>query len=107
MMLRLEVARRHRIPLRSNSMVVAQVWRDDRGRQTTLARALSAVRVDEIDQATGRSAGVLLGRAKTSDAVDATVALLAQDGDTVLTSDVTDLKKLLAAAECKARVVRC
>ncbi|MBA3743427.1 hypothetical protein [Sporichthya sp.] len=107
MIARLRTAERHDLPLRSNAMVIAQVWRDERGRQAELARMLKAVDVHEVDQPTGRAAGVLLGQTGLTDAVDATVALLAQTGDQVLTSDVADLKRLLGALGRSAPVVRC
>ena len=40
---------------------------------------------------------MLLAQTKTSDVVDAAVALLAKDGDEILTSDVRDLRPLVKA----------
>ncbi len=40
MIARLQVAQRAGLELRSNAMVVAQVWRDRHGRQASLARLL-------------------------------------------------------------------
>ena len=65
MMARLAVARQHGLELRSNAMVVAQVWRDRQGRQASLARLLRAVDVRAISHEDGRQAGVLLGQAGT------------------------------------------
>ncbi len=81
--------------LRSNAVVVAQVWRGHAGRQAALARLLRAVEVCAVDERTGRDAGVLLGRAGTSDVVDATVALLARPGDRIVTSDPKDITRLV------------
>ncbi|HEY1001251.1 MAG TPA: hypothetical protein VGD83_16565 [Streptosporangiaceae bacterium] len=107
MMARLAVARRHGLELRSNAMVVAQVWRDRQGRQASLARLLRAVDVRAISHEDGRQAGVLLGQAGTTDPVDATVVLLARPGDRILTSDPDDLTRLGSAAGNSAIIVAC
>jgi hypothetical protein len=78
--------------------VIGQVWRGGTGRQANLARLLPAVDVVPLDDELGRRAGVLLGRARGSDVVDAAVVLLATDGDLVLTSDPDDLRRLADAA---------
>ena len=44
MIARLAAAVRHDLQLRTNAMVVAQVWRDQHGRQAVLARLLRAIR---------------------------------------------------------------
>jgi hypothetical protein len=46
-------------------------------------------------------------RAGLSDAIDASVALLAETGDRVLTSDPGDLRMLCEAAGNRVMVVRC
>lgn len=107
MVARLEAAQRHSLELRSNAMVVAQAWRDPHGRQVQLARLLRAVDVRAIDPEVGRAAGVLLGAAKTSDAIDATIVLLATPGDRILTSDPADLTRLARAASNRAVIVPC
>lgn len=104
---RLELAERSGTEVRCTAMVVAQVWRDARGRQAGLAKALQSVDIRAVQPATGRAAGLLLAAAGLEDAIDATVALLAEDGDTVLTSDPADLRRLLAAAGIRAAVVAC
>jgi hypothetical protein len=107
MMARLAVAQQHGLELRSNAMVVAQVWRDRQGRQASLARLLRAVDVRAISHGDGRRAGVLLGQAGTTDPVDATVVLLARPGDRILTSDPDDLTSLASAAGNSAVIVAC
>ena len=107
MLARLRAAERHGLALRSNAMVVAQVWRDSRGRQSGLARLLQAVDVRAVDHEAGRAAGVLLARAGTADAIDATVVLLAQPGDRIVTGDPDDLTLLASAAASRARIVAC
>jgi hypothetical protein len=82
---------------RTHGGVVAQVWRGGQGRQVPLARALGAVEVVALDERLGRQAGVLLGRARQSDAVDAAVVVLADADDLILTSDPLDLQALVEA----------
>lgn len=74
-------ALRSRQPVRTNAMALAQAWRDGRGRQATLARALRDITVDPVTREDGMRAGELLGRARLRDAIDASVALLAGPGD--------------------------
>ncbi len=76
--------------------VVGQAWRDGR-RQARLARLLAsdAVTAEPLDDEGARAAGQLCGVMKTADVVDASVVLCARRrGDTVLTSDVGDLRRL-------------
>jgi DNA-binding transcriptional MocR family regulator len=107
MIARLQAAQQHGLDLRSNAMVVAQVWRDRRGRQATLARLLRAVDVRPVHLADGLRAGELLGTAGTSDAIDATVVLLAAPGDRILTGDPGDLTRLASAAASQVVIVPC
>jgi len=93
-----------RVPL-THGGVVAQVWRGGRGRQATLARLLAAVEVMPLDGHLGRRAGILLGRTRMNDAIDAALVLLAKDGDMILTSDVDDLRPLAAAAAVHVDIV--
>jgi hypothetical protein len=85
--------------------IVGQVWRGRSGRQANLARFLPALDTVALDEVLGRRAGTLLGRARTTDVVDAALVLLAGDGDTVLTSDPTDLAMLAAAADLHVDIV--
>ena len=81
------------------------MWRDGR-RQAHLARLMAsdAVRVRALDSDEAKAAGVLCGRAQTSDIVDASVVLLARRHHaTVVTSDADDLRRIdstLAIAAC-------
>lgn len=103
----LRIASQEGLELRTNAMVVSQVWRDARGRQAKLAQLLAAVDVRAIDQAMGREAGELVGQAGTSDTIDATVILLARHGDRILTSDPQDLQHLAATAGIAAVIITC
>jgi hypothetical protein len=107
MIARLRVAQQHGLEMRSNAMVVAQVWRDRHGRQAGLAQLLRAVDVRAVSPQDGRHAGVLLGVTGTSDPVDATVVLLASPGDRILTTDPADLTPLAEAAANRAVIVAC
>jgi len=107
MVARLRVAERSGIELRSNGVVLAQVWRDPTGRQAVLARLLRSVDVKAVDQHLGREAGVLLGRADASDAVDATVVAVASPGDRIVTSDPADIRALVDASGRPVLVVAC
>lgn len=76
--------------------VVAQAWRGG-PRQARLARVLSGAELIVADGPLSRRAGELLARARTTDVLDALVALAAQDrpGHEVLTSDPGDIHHLL------------
>jgi hypothetical protein len=76
--------------------VVAQVWRDGR-RQTRLARLLGSplCEVLPLSDLEARAAGQLCGLAGSTDVVDASVVVAAQDRRArVLTSDADDLRRL-------------
>jgi hypothetical protein len=88
-------------------MVIAQVWRDRHGRQANLARLLRAVDVRTVSQQDGRDAGVLQAAAGTTDPIAATVVLLAEPGDRILTGDPGDLSRLAEAAGNRPVIVAC
>ncbi len=88
-------------------MVVAEVWRDARGRQANLARLLRSVDVKAVDQRLGQEAGLLLGKARMTNAADATVVAVAAAGDRVLTADPIDIRKLASASRRSIHVVPC
>lgn len=101
----LAAARRLGIEIATTSPVVGQVWRDGR-RQALLAVLVSATLVVAPDTAAARRAGEILAASKKSDVVDALLAGLARDGDTILTSDANDVRALLVSARTRAAVVR-
>jgi hypothetical protein len=107
MIARLRASQQHGLELRTNAMVVAQVWRDRHGRQANLAPLLQAVDVRAISQRDGRDAGALLANAGTTDPIDATVVLLAAPGDRIMTSDPHDITRLAAAAGNRAVIITC
>lgn len=107
MIARLLAAEQEGDELTTHPMVVAQVWRDDRGRQAVLARLLRGVKIVAIDDDLGRRSGELLGRSRTTDPIDAAVVLIATDGESVVTSDPDDMLHLARFARRRIHVVRC
>lgn len=100
----LRVLHRDGVPVITSGGVVAQVWREG-SRQANLARILSGVDVDALDDLTARRVGELLRQNRSDDLVDAHVALLVQPNDQVLTSDEPDIKALLRTRKVRARIV--
>ncbi len=101
---RLAAARRLGVDVVTTAPVVGQVWRDGR-RQALLAALVAATNVRAPDATSAKRAGELLRRTHGSDIVDALVAELARNGDTVVTSDPRDLGALIAAAGTRAAIV--
>ncbi len=85
-----------RLP-RTHGAVVGQAWRGG-ARQALLAKALRSTQVVPVGGGLGRQAGGLLAASQTADVVDAAVVCIADDGDTIVTSDPRDLAHLVAAA---------
>ena len=92
------------LPL-THAGVVAQAWRGG-PRQARLSQALEGIDIRPLDEDLGRSAGVLLGRARASDAIDAAVVLLARDGDDIVTSDRADLEPMVVALGLHVELIR-
>lgn len=95
------LALRHGAALHAPAGVLAQVWRDGR-RQARLAGLLGSgmLQVHPLGRDEAQAAGVLCGRAGTSDVVDASVVLLARRHEAkVVTSDAGDLLQLDAGLE--------
>lgn len=107
MIARLRVAHSAGLELRTTGIVVAEVWRDPAGRQSNLARLLKSIDVRAVDDQLGRSAGVLLGRARCGQAADATIVAIAAAGDRIVTSDRGDIDGLVAASGRQITVVAC
>jgi len=81
--------------------VVGQAWRDGRV-QATLARFLRSEEVEivPLDERLARSCGELCAAANSSDAIDASVAIVARmRRDPIVTSDANDLRRLDPRAE--------
>ena len=93
------------VPVHTSSGAVAQVWRNG-SRQANLARVLPGLDIATLDEAAAKRVGELLGASRTSDLVDAHIALLVQPEGKVLTSDEPDIKALLRTRRVKAAVIR-
>lgn len=73
--------------------VLAQAWRG--GPQAQLSRLLRGCRIEELDEARARAAGMACARSHTADIIDATVVVGAlARGDLVVTSDPDDLERI-------------
>ena len=107
MLARLRVAQHGGLELRTTGVVISQVCRDLTGRQAHLARLLRSVEVPAVDEQLGREAGVLLGRAGTRDAVDASVVAVSRTGDRIVTSDRGDIAPLIAASQRSIFITDC
>lgn len=93
-----------RVPV-SHGGVVGQIWRGRGPREARLAAALRAIDVRPLDDALGRAAGQLLGRARADDVIDAALVLLAADGDEIMTPDAGDIARLASTADLHVEVV--
>jgi hypothetical protein len=102
----IEATRRRKDRIVTSSGCVAQAWRDGT-RQTLLARLLAGTAEHGLAPDGSRRVGELCAAAKTADVIDAHVALLARNGDTVVTSDAADLRRLLRAAQSDATTLLC
>jgi hypothetical protein len=102
-----EAARRRRHRVITSSGCVAQARRAGGSRQALLAYLLRGAAEFGLDHRISRTTGDLCGMSKTTDVVDAHVALLTRDGDVVLTSDVADLRRLLSSRGIRAEIFRC
>jgi len=83
------------------STALAQVWRGT-GAQAQLAKALPFCVIATFDPV-ARNVGELCGRSRTNDICDAHVALIAsRHGEFLYTSDVPDMRRLLATCGDRA-----
>ncbi len=76
--------------------VIAQAWRDPK-RQVRLVRFLGSegVEIEPLDSLAAKRAGQLCGATRTSDVIDASVALCARSRKhIVVTSDPDDIRRL-------------
>ena len=91
--------------VRVPAVVVGQAWRDSR-RQVRLGQFLAGCQVDPVGLETAKAAGILCGRAGTSDVVDATVVVMAAAmGAVIWTSDPEDVKALADASGARPALV--
>lgn len=106
----LRVAADESVAVFAPAAAIAQAWRDG-ARQVLLTRALAHCDEVALDGTRARAAGMLCGKAGTSDIVDASVALTAAGAArhggsvSIATSDPADIGKLLDALGVSARIV--
>ncbi|MDP9282627.1 MAG: hypothetical protein M3P38_11080 [Chloroflexota bacterium] len=84
--------------------MLGQAWRDG-SRQAPLAALLSAriTLVESLDEPMAKAAGVLCGRSRTADVIDASVVLAARSRDAVVvTTDESDLRRIDPALEVES-----
>lgn len=96
-----ELAAARNIALHTPAGVVGQVWRDGK-RQARLARLLASgvIQVQPLDTEEAQASGVLCGKSRTRDVIDASVALLARRHSArIVTSDPADLERIDAELE--------
>jgi hypothetical protein len=93
----LQRAHRNGEPVRTTTGVIAQVWRKP-ATQSALARLLTGVEERPFTSESARRTGILLGKARHADVVDAALIDAALDGDEILTSDPDDISRLAEAA---------
>jgi hypothetical protein len=99
--LAIEEGRRTIVP----AVVVGQAWRDAR-RQVQLGKLIQSCEVVPVGLELAKAAGVLCGKAGTSDVVDAIVVVTAlSQGAIVFTSDPGDITALSVAAGIKPGLV--
>lgn len=101
----LRVLQREGIGLRTSAAVVAQAWRNG-AQQANLARLVTVMQVRQLDVGDAKRTGALLAKNRTADVVDAHLASLVRPGDQLLTRDVDDMTRLLAARQVEATVVQ-
>lgn len=100
-----ELAVEREIPLHAPAGVIGQVWRDGK-RQVRLARLLASgvIHVQALDREEAQAAGVLCGKSKTDDVIDASIALVARrHSATIVTGDPDDLRRI----DPKVSIVLC
>jgi hypothetical protein len=100
----IEAARRLGVPVESPSPVVAQIWRDG-AKQARVSSLLRGVDVVAPNLAIAKVAGTLCRMTSTTDVVDAIVVACAGQLDSILTSDVGDISKLVAVSGRRIDVV--
>jgi hypothetical protein len=84
--------------------VIAQCWRGT-ARQAQLARLLAGCEIESLDDTKARATGILAGRARTADIVDATVVEGAlRRGDLIISSDEDDLAAIAAAVSSRVDI---
>ena len=86
---------------------LAQVWEGGSGRQASLAQILKKCRVEPLDESLAKKVGAARVRAAFNDMVDISVVVSAANrGDRIVTSDKSDITKIMDSLGYKAGVYR-
>ena len=99
----LSVAALDGIEVITSSACTAQAWRSPT-RQVRLGRALEGCLEQPLDPERARLCGIALARSHTTDVPDAALCAGVREGDTVLTSDPSDIGRILQALGTRALV---
>ena len=85
--------------------VVAEAWRGG-SRQANLARMLAGCQIEDMTADQARLVGELAGRADHEDVVDVAVAQAAarREGDVILTSNESHIRKIIKATGKRIRI---
>jgi predicted nucleic acid-binding protein len=84
--------------------VVAQASRSSK--QAQMRRLLRGCEVVPFDETAAHAAGSLLGKTRTRDVVDASVAVLSiRHGADVISDDAKDIQRLLSFARAKGSII--
>jgi predicted nucleic acid-binding protein len=84
--------------------VVAQASRSPK--QAQMRRLLRGCEIVAFDEGAGHAAGSLLGKTRTKDVVDASVAELSiRHGADVVSDDAKDIRRLLSAAHARVSIM--
>lgn len=87
------------------TVIVAQAWRDAR-RQVRLGRILASCHIEPVGLETAKTAGILCGKARTSDIVDAVAVVMATAlGAIIWTSDLSDIRALADQSNTKPALI--
>jgi hypothetical protein len=89
----------------TSSACTAQAWRSP-ARQARLARALEGCAERALDAVQAKRCGMALARSETNDIPDVALCVAVCDGDRVLTSDPSDIERLLDVLGTRAVVRR-
>lgn len=89
----------------TSSACVAQAWRNP-ARQARLSRTLDGCVERALDSEQSRLSGIALARSNTTDVPDAALCVSVRSGDTVLTSDPSDITRILEALGTRALIRR-
>ena len=99
-------AHQNGLDLRTSAAVLAQVWRLGQPAHE-LKNLIRAIDVRPIDQELAHQAGALMVRTRTIDLINASLVLIADHGDRILTEEPSEITRLARAANKRIAVISC